>query len=333
MTRNLSIGLLYETRQTIFYQHGDRPEDILYHWRESEEIEGVAGALESLGHDVTGIDSTAQLLNGRLRDNFHLIWNLSVGALSRNRTALAPALLELTALPYTGADVTTKILCLNKQILKPCLVRHGIQTPEWNVIRDPSEASNAMRFPEFVLKPACEGYSLGVRKFTQSDSIGDVQDCVARLIEDFQVPVLCEQVIPGREITIGLIAGFEQWGAVETVIGDRGSMGADILDVPTKRHGSSRKIPVDTSDTAVRAAWTVANRLMSKFEPLEYASFDFRVSDDGDVYLIDVNADATLHPERSFALGFRYNDISYVRMVQEILRQCLSRWRIQGVDD
>lgn len=40
---------------------------------------------------------------------------------------------------------------------------------------------------------------------------------------------------------------------------------------------------------------------MSLLGSLDYATFDFRIAEDGQAYLLDVNADATLHLERSLA--------------------------------
>ena len=91
----LSIGILYESREKILRKWDHLPEDVLYHWREPEEIDAVENALTHWGHGVSRIGDIDDLLhtwkNGDLPE---LVWNLSVDVVSRNRTALAPAVLE-----------------------------------------------------------------------------------------------------------------------------------------------------------------------------------------------------------------------------------------------
>jgi D-alanine-D-alanine ligase len=328
VTRRLEIGLLYETRAGILEQHKGKAEALLYHWREPEEINAVAAALGDLGHGVSAIESLDQLLTRSSRQHWDLVWNLSVGALSRNRTALAPALLEQLSLPYTGADATAKVLCLNKQLLKPYLAQQGILTPPWEEIGDAAELTALPPWPRFILKPVCEGYSLGLTQFGPGAVLTDVQSCVEQLMRDFSVPVLCEQFIEGRELTVALIAGIEQYGAVETLTKDGQPMGLNVLDLQAKRYGGYKKVPIIGSDADCRQAHSVATGLMSKLEPLEYASFDFRITAAGAVYLIDINADATLHPERSFALGFQYKAVGYPQIIEMILNRSMRRWGI-----
>lgn len=328
VTRRLAIGLLFETRQAILEKHKDKAEALLYHWREPEEVKAVAAALAALGHGVTAIESLDQLLACRFQQHWDLVWNLSVGALSRNRTALAPALLEQLNLPYTGADATAKALCLNKQLLKPYLAEQGILTPAWQVISDSSELAVLPPWPRFILKPVCEGYSLGLRQFGAEAILPDVRVCAERLIGDFSVPLLCEQFIEGREVTLSLIAGAEQYGAVETLTIDGQPLGLNVLDLQAKRYGGYKKVAVTGSDASCRQAYSIAAGLMSKLAPLEYASFDFRITDAGQVYLIDINADATLHPERSFALGFQYNAVGYPEIIEMILNCSMRRWGV-----
>ena len=62
---------------------------------------------------------------------------------------------------------------------------------------------------------------------------------------------------------------------------------------------------------------------MQLFKPLDYATFDFRVSAENKAYLLDINADATLHPQRSLAQIAHHNGLSYKQLIEVILQTSL----------
>ncbi len=66
---------------------------------------------------------------------------------------------------------------------------------------------------------------------------------------------------------------------------------------------------------------------MKLLGPLDYATFDFRIASDGQAYLLDVNADATLYPQRSLAQVARAAGLSYTQLIEAILKTSLERWQ------
>jgi D-alanine-D-alanine ligase len=60
---------------------------------------------------------------------------------------------------------------------------------------------------------------------------------------------------------------------------------------------------------------------------LDYTTFDFRIAADGQAYLLDVNADATLYPQRSLAQVARAAGLSYTQLIEAILKTSLERWQ------
>jgi D-alanine-D-alanine ligase len=312
-------------------------EETHYHWREPEEVEAVAAQLTALGHTVDRIGTLDALLE-RWRSNQlpDFVWNLSVRALSRNRTALAPAILEQLGVPYTGGDATAKSVTLNKDLLKPVLQWCGILTPRWCRYTRSEDIESLPPWPASILKPACEGYSLGLRRFNTTEGLTALHQAVNELHHSFQAPVLCEEFIVGREITVGIVgkASPVLMGAVETVDSTGEPLNEQVLDLKAKRQGTFQKVNVDLSCTALQELLEVRAHsrpplweLMSLLGSLDYATFDFRIAEDGQAYLLDVNADATLHPERSLAQVARAAGFSYGELIEAILKTSLERWQ------
>ncbi|NJR17824.1 MAG: D-alanine--D-alanine ligase [Calothrix sp. CSU_2_0] len=302
-----------------------------YHWRELAEVEAVTASLIALGYQVDKIGNLDVLLQ-RYRNFQQLpdfVWNLSVGVVSRNRTALAPAILEQLNIPYTGGDTTIKSLTLNKDFLKPLLQWCGISTPDWYRYNSPEDVKSLPPWSSAILKPSCEGYSLGLQRFDIQEGLTKLQQIVSEMRELFAAPILCEEFIVGREITVGVIGNSSPLllGGVETVNSKGEFLQEEILDLQAKRQGKYQKIGVDLSAPDLEKLKQIVWQLMQLLKPLDYATFDFRISTDGQPYLLDINADATLHPQRSLAQIAYAAGLSYQQLIEMILNTSRERWQ------
>lgn len=329
MNKALRVGLLYETEAAIRAAHPEIGDSArLYHWREPEEIEAVSAALQELGCSVDDVGDLHNLLHAwRKSDLPDVVVNLSVRALSRNRTALAPALLEQIGLPYCGADAVAKALSLNKDYLKPWLQSQGILTPEWQCYVDGAALSCLPPWQQFILKPVCEGYSLGLQRGDTTMDLAQLRHIIDGCRTDYGVPMLCEQFIAGREITIAVIqARPEPLVGVSEVTWQGNSMGQRVLDLSAKRASGMTRQAVDRSEAGIQQAIAASLKAMQGLGHVGYASFDFRIDESGAPYLIDINCDATLHPQRAFAYSLACEGVAYQTMIQAILLTTLSQW-------
>lgn len=326
----IKIGLLFESKADIM-SLPNANEATHYHWRELEEVEAVAESLTALGHQVDKIGTLDALLklNRNVEELPDFVWNLSVGVVSRNRTALAPAILEQLNIPYTGGDATVKSLTLNKDFLKPLLHWNGIITPSWYRYDSPEDIKSLPSWSFSILKPSCEGYSLGLQCFDTQQGLTKLQQIVGEMRELFSAPILCEEFIVGREITVGVVGNRLPLllGGVETVNAEGESLQSEILDLTAKRQGKYKKVGVDLSSPDLENLNQIVLQLMQLLRPLDYATFDFRISTSGLPYLLDINADATLHPQRSLAQVAYANGSSYQELIEMIFNVSWERWQ------
>lgn len=325
----IKIGLLFESQADIM-SLPNATEATHYHWRELEEVEAVAESLTALGHQVNKIGTLDALLklNSNEKELPDFVWNLSVGVVSRNRTALAPAILEQLGIPYTGGDATVKSLTLNKDFLKPLLQWSGILTPSWHRYDSPEDIKFLPNWSFSILKPSCEGYSLGLQCFDTQEGLTKLQQIVGEMRELFSAPILCEEFIVGREITVGVVGNGLPvlLGGVETVNASGESLHSEILDLAAKRQGKYQKVGVDLSSGLTKLKQIVL-QLIQLLKPLDYATFDFRISTSGQPYLLDINADATLHPQRSLAQVAYAAGLSYQELIEMIFNVSWERWQ------
>ncbi len=175
-----------------------------------ETIQAMAGALESLGHEVEllgeGEPMLRRLLSAPRPD---LVWNIAEGTPGgRCREARVPAVLEMLDIPYTGSDPLTLAATLDKDCAKRLISQSGLATPPWVLFDGDWEASQsqlaALRFPVFV-KPAFEGSSKGILSNSIVHDLAQLRAALLQLGEVYRQPVLVEEFIEGDELTVGLV--------------------------------------------------------------------------------------------------------------------------------
>ena len=116
-------------------------------------------------------------------------------------------LFELANIPYTGSKVLASALAMDKIAAKQVFIAEGIPTPKFVKVRANAdfakEAENIIKtFPlPFVLKPSCEGSSIGVSIVKRIDGFAEL---LASTVQKFG-DSLVEEFIKGKEVTVGIL--------------------------------------------------------------------------------------------------------------------------------
>jgi D-alanine-D-alanine ligase len=173
-----------------------------------ETIQAITAALETGGHDVTFLEGNLTLVDSLRKLKPDICFNICEGHFGDGREAQVPAILEMMRIPYTGSQVLTLALALDKPMTKRVLTYHGLPTPPFQVFERADEPLDAeMRFPLFV-KPSREGTGMGVSADSIVRDEGQLRAQLVRLFERYDQPALVERFIEGREVTVGLIGNL-----------------------------------------------------------------------------------------------------------------------------
>lgn len=166
---------------------------------------GVCRALRSRGAEVFEVDVRDE--NFVVPDGTDIAFNVIHGTFGED--GKLQRILENRGIPYTGEGVRGSELAIDKIATKVRLVEHGIPTAEFEVLREMRAPS--MNLP-YVLKAPSEGSSVGVY------IVKDPQHVHARMedMRPFGLPILVEQFVEGRELTVGILGG-EALPVVEVV--------------------------------------------------------------------------------------------------------------------
>ena len=171
----------------------------------------VAEALASLGtYDVVPVDIEADDIGAMPRD-VDVAYIALHGGWGENGGVQA-ALNELK-IPYTGPGVLASQIAMDKVKTKMVLEMKGVLTPAWG-LASAGDGKSPLPLP-VVVKPPCDGSSVGISKVSSPGDWPAALD-LALSVQGAGKPVLVEEFIPGREMTVAVVDG-EAWPVVEIV--------------------------------------------------------------------------------------------------------------------
>jgi D-alanine-D-alanine ligase len=327
-----TIGILFETIDDA--RLCGRPIQYLDHWRDENELQAIEQAIQAAGFKTIRLGTPQMLVHDcvKIKRDVDFIFTLSVGFVTRFRQGYGAMACELAGIPYTGPDPFVKITAQNKQMMKAFYDTIGVRTPRWVYLHDHAALDRAITLSTYplIVKPTCEGTSVGIDERAIVTGPGELREYCAYLFTELGMPLIVEEFIRGREYKIGFVGEGPRTfrGVIEDVHHDGTPLQDRIIHYGAKRDRLYGKVKRDigVAGLAEMVAW--CDRIYSYFGPADYAVFDIRQDEMGRCYLIEYNADATLHPHKTLATCCALHGIGFDKMVQSILYTAIARWGI-----
>jgi len=155
----------------------------------------VKDSLVRLGHKVLELDISKSDLCSTPIDNIDIIFNCLHGGVGEN--GIIQSVCIMKNIPYTGSDVLSSALAMNKVLAKKVFISEGINTPQ-GIISNIKNILNKDPFPRpYVIKPIDGGSSLGVNIIYKDTDLSAIKDSSSKL--------LIEPYVNGREIAVAVI--------------------------------------------------------------------------------------------------------------------------------
>ncbi len=291
-------------------------------------VDLLVGALTQIGHRVEcvrgGRRLAGLLASGRRWD---IIFNISEGLYSRCREAQVPALCELFAQPFTFSDATTCAVTLDKELAKRIVRDGGVPTPRFIVVDEIDRLGGLLKEsglePPLFAKPVAEGNSKGVTQRSLVLELGDLPALCRELMVVYRQPILIEEYLEGRELTVGVIGNGPDarvLGVME--IGLEGAAEATGYTATNKRELKSRlsfRLIEDAGLAQEAEAISLASYRLLRCR--DGARIDLRCDRAGAPCFLEVNALPGLHPEKSDLPRLAsLQGISYTELLGQILQ-------------
>jgi D-alanine-D-alanine ligase len=166
----------------------------------------VLEALLRLGVDavaVDGIPALVQSLTAADRSRVDRVFNILHGNRGGGEDGVVQGLLEALGVPYTGSGVLGSALSMDKIRTKQVWLSIGLPTPAYASLErgdDVVAAARKIGLP-VIVKPACEGSSVGVSRCFRDADLAAAVALAAR----YDGPLLVEQLIEGDEYTVAVL--------------------------------------------------------------------------------------------------------------------------------
>jgi len=177
----------------------------------------VLEALQRRGVNATAVDGIPALLaaltapGGR---RFDRVFNILHGSHGGGEDGVLQGLLESLGVPYTGSGVLGSALSMDKIRTKQVWLSVGLPTPAFVRLErgeDVIAAARKIGLP-VIVKPACEGSSVGVSRCFKDADLAAAVELAAR----YEGPLLVEKLIQGEEYTVGVL-GLEALPSIRIV--------------------------------------------------------------------------------------------------------------------
>ena len=299
--------------------------------------QSVYDALTSLGYATVKIavrdsleDLEARL--GSFSPQSTFIFNNCDGFAGNNHDAVKVVrLIERLGFPHTGAPADAVELCIDKPRSKERLIRFGVPTPMYQVFKRP-RGKCSLNLP-VIVKPSEEDGSIGINL----DSVVCVKEKllprVAHVIDSYQEPVVVEEFIPGRELTVAML------GNQSIEILPIAEQNYALIDDPMKwlityeakwdpaspyYHDITSIIPAPLTPEEARVVRCAAETSFRAMGLRDFARIDMRFYNNTP-YVIDINELPDLAPDAGFWKSAQASGRSYPQMCEGILRTAFER--------
>jgi len=302
-------------------------------------VDQVAAALRKGGHraSIFGVHGDLRkLINGLARRRPDLIFNLmETFGKSQLGAVGVVGLLDLLGVSYTGAGPGELYLQEDKALTKKLLAFDGIAYPDFAVFSQNAdfETGGNLRMPLFV-KPLRMDASIGIGARSLVYSAKDLMKRVLAIHEQVHDAALAEEYIEGREFYVGVLGNQSPtaFPPIEMDFSGVPDGTPHILDAKAKWDEKSavyqgtKAVVADVPDELRARLQKVALDAYRALRVRDYGRIDLRLTETGDIYVIEVNASCYLEQGGEFASAAAAAGMDYAGLVNKIVECAVERY-------
>lgn len=245
------------------------------------------------------------------------------------------AILEMLDIPYTGASSEALFICNNKALNKKIFSFHRIKVPNFHTFYRNHRIwlPKRLKLP-CVIKPLCEEASRGISQASVVDNPEAFIERIKFIHQSMNMDAIAEEYIEGRELYITAIGHkkikllppreikFGQFPEDEPRIA---TYKAKWDDNYRERWGIRSVFVGKLPEGVEKKVTDVCKRAYRVLNMPGYIRFDIRVTPDGNVYIIEPNANPCIAKVDEVAQSAEKVGISYNELILKILNLAFQR--------
>jgi D-alanine-D-alanine ligase len=300
----------------------------------------VARALRKSGHRVSILGvygDVKRLISGLWRRRPDLVFNL-MEMFGENVFGDIPVagVLDLLGLKYTGSGPGELYLSQDKGLTKKLLAFEDILYPRFLVFsrQQAFETGGNLRMPLFV-KPLRSDASLGIGGKSLVHDAVQLMERVAFIRKELNDSALAEEYIEGREFFVGVMGNAQPKPLPPVEVDFTGfPEGAPKVldskakwDERSKEYKGTKSVLANLPDELRARLQKVAVDAYRALRVRDYGRVDLRLTDTGEIYVLEVNASCYLEKSSEFAMAAEAAGIKYPELIERIVQLALERYK------
>jgi D-alanine-D-alanine ligase len=224
------------------------------------------------------------------------------------------SVLEILEIPYTHSGVLASAIGMHKPTAKRIAASVGVPVADAVIATKAQVLAGHVMEPPYVVKPAAEGSSVGVRIILDNDN----HEPLDLESWSFGEEVLVERYIPGRELTVAVLDGKAQ--AVTEIVSH-----TRFFDYEAKYHDTRTELllPAPIPDADYKAALDYAEAVYGAIGCRGLARCDFRYNDTLDgpkgLCFLEINTQPGLTEASIGPSQVVYNGKSFVELCAHLV--------------
>ncbi|CAN5316636.1 ATP-grasp domain-containing protein [soil metagenome] len=236
--------------------------------------------------------------------------------------------LELKKQKYTGCNPLGLTLTHDKTLTKKILAYHRIHVPRFALFRMGRKVRRPtrLRFPLFVKSVSDEG-SVGIAQASIVRDDEKLQERVEFIHRQNQTPALAEEYIEGREIYVGVIGNenlqaYTPWELVMNNLPEGAqniATGKAKWDIEYQKRIGLATQPAKLDSQLIKEFQRLSKRIYRILGLSGYARIDYRFTQDGRMYVLDVNPNPQIAHNEDFADSAQHCGVKYRALLQKLM--------------
>jgi D-alanine-D-alanine ligase len=303
-------------------------------------VDQVAAALRKQKHRVSifGVyNDLRKFVSGFSRRKPDIVFNLveTFGDYVSGDSAVA-GVMDLLGLRYTGGGPGELYLRQDKGLAKKVLAfEKDILYPHFAIFSKDADFETAgnLRMPLFV-KPLTADASIGIDGESLVNDTTSLMKRVLMIHEKVKDSALVEEYIEGREFYVGVLGNREPV-AFPPVEMDFSGLPEGIPHVAGTKakwkknsveYKGTKSVLADIPDELRAKLQKSAIDAYRALRVRDYGRVDLRLTESGEIYVIEVNASCYLEAESEFAMAAQAMGIEFPELVQRIVDLAVERY-------
>ncbi len=254
-----------------------------------------------------------------------------------------PAILETLKIPYTGAGPQCLAFCYDKSLVRGVANEMRIPVPDAYFIKPEDKVYDLQIAFPVIVKPNFGDSSFGITQRSVVYNVEELNDAIVEVRKKFgyNYPMLLEEFLVGKDITVGIIGNpSENYVALPVIEEDYSLLPEGLPKIcgyeakwdPASPYSCLRSVPVELQNGTEKHLVEYCMKLFERLECRDYCRFDWRFDSQGNPKLLEVNPNPGWCWDGHLAKMSNFAGISYSEMLRMIINAAEQRLKLDEIE-